>query len=135
MRITVVCPELLRDDANNLAMVLAYSSADGETYKLLNWEDIDGNLYAAASFIASPDWINGALSTLKRPDWDTAPYIINMEGAQRAQAAIVFWYGTGSIPLATPTKITAIGGMDGVDALKAMGVLPAGTNFINDMFL
>jgi len=29
MRISIVCPDALRDDANNLAMVLAFGPADG----------------------------------------------------------------------------------------------------------
>jgi len=44
MRITIPCPEALRDDANNLAMVLGYGPSDAETYVALNWQDVDGNL-------------------------------------------------------------------------------------------
>ena len=49
MRLTIACPELMRDDANNLAMVLGYGPDDAQTYIALNWQDADGNLYACAS--------------------------------------------------------------------------------------
>ena len=39
MRLTIACPHALRDDANNLAMVLGYGPADAETYGELNWRD------------------------------------------------------------------------------------------------
>ena len=39
MRLTIACPEALRDDANQLAMVLGYGPSDAETYVALNWQD------------------------------------------------------------------------------------------------
>ena len=37
MRLTIACPNALRDDANQLAIVLGYGPADAETYSELNW--------------------------------------------------------------------------------------------------
>lgn len=122
MRITVACPESLRDDANNLAMVLAFGPADALTYGGLNWRDGSGNLYAAASFEARPEWVAGAQSPLQRPEWDSEPYVIDLTAANRAQAALVFWAGEGSIPQAVADKLTAIGGMDGLASLAAMNL-------------
>ena len=42
MRLTIACPNALRDDANQLAMVLGYGPADAETYGELNWQDAGG---------------------------------------------------------------------------------------------
>ena len=42
MRITIACPDALRGDANNLAMVLGYRPDDAETYVALNWQDAGG---------------------------------------------------------------------------------------------
>ena len=39
MRLTIACPDALRDDANQLAMVLGYRPDDAETYGELNWRD------------------------------------------------------------------------------------------------
>jgi hypothetical protein len=140
MRITVATPEALRDDANDLAMVLAFGPADGNTYGSLNWQDAEGNLYAAASFEARPEWVTAAQSTLVRPEWDTKlessdpsePYVINMAGANRAQAALVFWTPseeTPDAPQASTAALTAIGGVDGLEALAMMGLtqLPGDT--------
>jgi hypothetical protein len=122
MRITVACPDALRADANNLAMVLAFGPADELTYGALNWQDADGNLYAAASFEARPEWIAGAQGPLTRPAWDTEPYTISMAAANRAQDALVLWSGEGDIPQAALGKLTAIAGMDGQAALAVMGL-------------
>ena len=70
MRITAACPEALVSDANQLAMCLAYSLADGLTYNGLNWVDPDGNLYAAASWEARDEWVDFAQAPLVRPSWD-----------------------------------------------------------------
>ena len=117
-RITAASPEAMISDANNYAMCLGQSEADGETYRGLNWQDADGNLYAAASFEARDEWITFAQAPLVRPAWDVNE-IIDMVAAERAQAALVF--STEALP-ASPAALTAIGGMDGVAALAAMGL-------------
>ena len=118
MRVTAAAPEAMIPDCNQLAMCLAYGPADGLTYGGLNWQDPDGNLYAAASWETSEAWIEFAMAPLVRPTWDVDE-IIDMVAAERAQAAMI--YSTVAIP-ATPTALTAIGGMDGVPALGAMGL-------------
>lgn len=124
MRLTAACPEALRDDANNLAMVLAFGPADANTYGALRWQDSEGNLYAAASFVAPPEWIAGATSPLQRPEWDSTNYV-NMAGARRAQAALVVWLGDPEqpIPQASPDTLTVVAGDDGPAALAAMGLI------------
>lgn len=125
MRITAACSEAMVSDANNLAMCLAASVADGETYRLpCGWQDAEGNLYSAASWEASEEWIVAAQQPLQRPAWDTDE-IIDMEAAARAQAALVFWMPIEEAPLppqASGVTLTAIGGMNGPNALVAMGL-------------
>ena len=117
-RITAAAPEALVSDSNMLAMCLGQSEADGQTYRGLNWADADGNLYAAASFEARDEWITFAQAPLVRPAWDVDE-VIDMVAAERAQAALV--YAVEPV-LAVPGALTAIGGMDGVEALAAMGL-------------
>ena len=117
-RITAAAPEALVSDANQYAMCLGQSEADGQTYRGLNWTDADGNLYAAASFEARDEWITFAQAPLVRPAWDVDE-VIDMVAAERAQAALV--YAVEPV-LAVPGALTAIGGMDGVGALAAMGL-------------
>ena len=118
MRITAAAPEALVSDSNQLAMALAFGPADGETYTGLNWQDSTGNLYAAASWEAREEWVQAATQPLVRPAWDVDE-IIDMDAAGRAQAALVFALEP---VLAVPGTLTAIGGMDGVEALAAMGL-------------
>lgn len=126
IRITVACPESLQGAAVQFARVMAGADA-GDTYATLTHLDAGGNRYAAASFEAPPEWIAAAQSPLARPDWDVEPHTINMAGADRAQAALVFWVADGETPppQASTTALTAIGGMDGPAALAAMGLVQA----------
>ena len=118
MRLTIACPATIRSDANNLAMVLGYRPDDAETYGRLNWHDVYGNLYACASLIVSDTFTTTAQSGLQRPSWDTDNHV-NMSGANRAQAALVF----SLTPVtAMPAKLTACAGDDALATLAAMGL-------------
>jgi len=118
MRITIACPEALRDDANQIAMVLGYGPDDAETYVALNWHDVDGNLYACASLPVSDTFTTTAQSGLQRPAWNTDNHV-NMDAARRAQAALVF----SLTPVtAMPDKLTACAGDDALATLAAMGL-------------
>jgi hypothetical protein len=119
-RITAAAPEALLYECNQLAMVLAYSVADGLTYTGLNWQDADGTLYAAASWEASDAWVESVSQPLVRPAWDTEE-AIDMPAAEAAQAALVF--STEPV-LAVPDKLTALSGPDAVAALGLMGLTP-----------
>ncbi|MEN9763510.1 MAG: hypothetical protein RI906_3336 [Pseudomonadota bacterium] len=117
-RITAAAPQALVSDSNNFAMCLGYSLADGLTFSNLNWQDANGSLYGCASWEASEEWLGKAQEPLERPSWDVDE-VIDMEAAGRAQAALV----VSTEPLlASPAALTAIGGMDGVAALTAMGL-------------
>jgi hypothetical protein len=122
MRLTATAPEALRANCNQLAMCLALGPDDINTYGALNWHDTGGNLYAAASFVASDEWVAAASQPLQRPEWDTEA-IIDMEAATRAQAAMVVWLGGDDpIPQASPDNLTVVAGDDGLAALAAMGL-------------
>ena len=118
MRITIACPEALRDDANQLAMVLGYGPDDVQTYVALNWQDVDGNLYAVASLPVSDTFTTAAQVALQRPAWDTDS-AISMAGANRAQAALVFSLEAVEV---APDKLTACAGDDALATLAAMGL-------------
>jgi len=118
MRLTIACPKALRDDANQIAMVLGYGPDDAETYVALNWHDVDGNLYACASLPVSDTFTTTAQSGLQRPAWNTDNHV-NMDAARRAQAALVF----SLTPVtAMPDKLTACAGDDALATLAAMGL-------------
>lgn len=127
--LTVACPEALRDDANNFAMLFGSGPANGNTYRATNWQDADGNLYAVSASYVGLGFVHGARSTLVRPEWDTDNHI-NMAGAGRTQAALVVaQYGvdleTGEplpVPKAVPGKLTAVLGADAMTAIELLGL-------------
>ena len=118
MRLTIACPDLLRPDANHFAMVLGFGPADALTYGSLDWQDADGNLYACASLPVSDAFTTTAQSGLQRPSWDTDSHV-NMAGANRAQAALVFSLEAVGV---APDKLTACVGDDALATLAAMGL-------------
>tara|TARA_R110000796_G_scaffold245101_1_gene368949 strand:- start:42 stop:437 length:396 start_codon:yes stop_codon:yes gene_type:complete len=123
MIITIAVPAAHVADASDLAMALGFSTADEQTYGNPSWQDTAGNLYSAASLVASDGFVSTATSTLQRPEWDAEQYI-SMAAANRAQDLVVLWVADGDTdaPQANPNAITAISGMVGLDALAAMGL-------------
>jgi hypothetical protein len=123
MIITIAVPAAHVADANDLAMALGFSTADELTYGDPSWQDAAGNLYSAASLVGSDRFVQAATSTLQRPAWDAEQYI-SMAAANRAQDLVVLWAVDGSTdaPQANPNAITAIAGMNGLDALAGMGL-------------
>jgi hypothetical protein len=118
-RITASAPEALVFDSNQFAMCLGYSLADGLTFSNLNWQDANGGLYGCASWEASDAWLGKAQEPLERPSWDVDE-VIDMVAAERAQAALV----VSTEPLlASPSNLTAISGMQALDAIEAMGLV------------
>jgi hypothetical protein len=99
-------------------MVLGYGPDDVQTYVALNWQDVDGNLYAVASLPVSDTFTTAAQVALQRPAWDTDS-AISMAGANRAQAALVFSLEAVEV---APDKLTACAGDDALATLAAMGL-------------
>lgn len=137
MRVTAACPEALIEDANHLAMCLAFSEADGETYRTpCGWQDAAGNRYSCVSFEARDEWLTAAQSPLVRPEWDTGVevkyedeygdvvtyirYIIDMAAAARAQSRVVIGGAAQS------DRIVAIIGDSPAVALAELTVLQDG---------
>lgn len=125
MRVTIACPEALIPDAQDLAMVLGYGPADAMTYNTASWQDAAGNLYAVASTMIFGAFVEKATTALQRPEWDVEPYKVNMTGATRAQAQLVFIpdpYAEGVVTAARPDKLVAILHDDAQVALALLGV-------------
>ena len=107
IRIVLICPEEMRDDANSFAMVTGYGPQDGETFGEAMWQDGAGNRYSIASLVATPTFPAAASTPLNRPAWDEEPYQVNMAGARRAQAALVTCDPGALIP-ADPARLLAV---------------------------
>jgi hypothetical protein len=88
MRYKVAVPEQHQDKANQLAMALGLSLNDKNTYTELKYTDVDGNLYAVASFIASSATASKVDAPLERPAWDAENEDIDMELAEHAKSLV-----------------------------------------------
>lgn len=125
IRITVSCSETVIEAANHYAMCIGEGPNDQYTYQGLNWQDEEGNLYAATSFMVRPEWVAFAQYPVQHPEWDTDG-IVNMDLARLAQSALVFWSPDSetSAPLAQAGKLTAYANSGVQEALEAMGLTP-----------
>ena len=88
MRYTVAVPEQHLAKANELAMVFGLSLNDKNTYVDLKYADVDGNLYAVASFIASSAIVDKIDAPLERPEWDVENEDIDMQLAEHAKSLV-----------------------------------------------
>lgn len=122
IRITLVCPEALIDDANHLAMTLGEGPAEALTFGAPGWKDQKGARYAVASLVVSEGWLGAAMRGLVRPAWDTPPYRVNLAGAQRAQARVLSFLSAEAMPVADPSAILLIAGSEATHAITAAGL-------------
>ena len=53
-RMTLIVPELMIPQANQLALIVGVSEHDDKTFTTANWQDKDGNLYAVCSTVIKP---------------------------------------------------------------------------------
>jgi len=135
MRVTIATPEVLRDEANQLALATGLSSADVKTFGEPQWQDATGNLYSLSSGIVSDMYPQIAASDLTdRCEATGADQTL----AEAAQAVVVVWAPeydeeTGGLvsaaPQATPTNIVAIIYPDWRQAVEWMGLFPKITDF------
>ena len=121
IRLTAAASESLVADANQLAAALGFSEADLQTYRDSVIRDSEGNLYSAASFTTTLNWVQSASVPPARPHWDTEQ-VVDIDAATRAWEAMVVWLGEGEIPQAHPNAITVLIGDDGPAALAMMGL-------------
>ena len=130
MRVTVICPAIMIEDANALMMALSSGPEDGNTFSHAGWRDLNGVAYSVASFEASEGWLDVARASLARPAWDQEPYVIDMGGAKRCQDLMVFWFPEtdGDIPEAMPDRLLVVAAVAGYVAVKAAGLIDAEAN-------
>lgn len=111
IRITFACPEAFISDANQLARAIGLSADDDKNYGEPQYQDADGNLYAVASGLVEPSFIDTATSPLVEPEWGA-----DMDAAQRAQALAALGQP------AAPEHIAAVVGDDVAEALAFLGL-------------
>jgi hypothetical protein len=103
-RVTIVCPEAMTADANQLALVLGESPADDQTFGTPRYEDASGNLYAVSSARVKEDFENDAATTLLAPAHSPEA---DLTAAERAQA-VLYIYGQHGTEGAAPGRLWAL---------------------------
>ncbi|GAA6201050.1 hypothetical protein [Aquicoccus sp. SU-CL01552] len=117
-RVTIICPEAMVADANQLALVLGESAGDDRTFRAAGYEDAGGNRYAVASSLVKPVFFTAAGSPLTAPDH--APEA-DLAAASRAQSAVAILDPAAPVQ-AAPGRVLAIPGDDAAAALSLAGV-------------
>ena len=120
IRITIACPEVHIEAANQLARCIGYTEADGLTYGEAIWQDSEGNRYAVASTLASPAFLTTAIAPLADQPWGA-----DMAAAAKAQALVAV-FGVADdegSPAAQPDRITAIVMDDPQAAIAMLGLV------------
>ena len=102
-RVTIICPEAMTADANQLALVLGESPADDQTFGAPRYEDAPGNLYAVSSTVATGALEGKATTTLEAPAHSPEA---DLTAAERAQAAL-YIYGVHGTEGATLGRLWA----------------------------
>ena len=115
MRYTVAVPEQHLAKANHLAMALGLSVNDKNTYTDLKYTDVDGNLYAVASFIASSATASKVDAPLERPAWDVENEYIDMQLAEHAKTLV-------ALDVASVNTISFNTDDDGLVAVEQLGL-------------
>lgn len=118
-RMTIVVPELLISQANQLALIAGESPDDVNTFTNANWQDVDGNIYAVCSTVIKPI----VLQMFGQPVADS---ILTAEGADTALAQqaldVAVMYSEGV--KITPESIIIAVDIDPMEAFAAMGLTP-----------
>ena len=94
-RLTLIVPELMMNNANQLALIAGESLDDIYTFTTANWQDSDNNKYAVCSAAVKPI----VLSMLSQPVIDSGLTAegANFTDAQRAMNAAVLYNDTLSL--------------------------------------
>lgn len=116
-RVTIVVPQRLIVVANHLACIVGESAADINTFTSCGWQDSSGNLYAVASTVVKPVFLE-AVSGLP----ETPQHAIDVADSQLAQQALDLLKVYESGVMATPGHIVLAIDCEPLEALTFMGI-------------
>ncbi|SMR82199.1 hypothetical protein SAMN04488030_2542 [Aliiroseovarius halocynthiae] len=123
LRITIICPENMIDDANQFALCVGNIMDDAQTFRSAGWEDAGGMKFALASLLSSDDFPLVASSSLNAPAH--AP-TADLAAAMRAQSVLETWSPLMSPlpPAPDPGKLLAIIGVEPRNVIPLLGLSP-----------
>nr|WP_300309226.1 hypothetical protein [Halomonas sp.] len=125
-RVTIAVPEAWMHDANQLALCLGESDADGTTFTQPSYQDAEGHRYAVCSTVVKTVFLDQAAQALGAPEF--APDV-DLAAAGRAQGRLAI--GSLHAPvIAAPDRIACIQGARMERAqnhIAALGITPVPT--------
>lgn len=110
-RVTIAVPETLLEKANHLACIVGESAADINTFTNCGWQDSRGNLYAVASTVVKPVFLEAVSGLPETPD-----HAIGVADPYLAQQALD--------TLNQPGGIQMVVDVDPMEALAKLGLSP-----------
>ena len=114
-RVTIAVPETLIEKANHLACIVGEFSADINTFREANWQDADGNLYAVASTVVKPIFLQATQGLPEPP-----PHAEGIADLALAQQALDTLNQQGGIQIVVD--------VEPLEALEAMGLVMVHTD-------
>lgn len=118
-RMTLVVPEAMMSQANQLALIVGESVDDVNTFTTANWQDSDGNLYAVCSTVIKPIVLDAFGAKLSEQALPAHAQDADVQAAQEALDRVVM-YSEGVT--ASTDKIVVGIDIEPTDLLKAVGV-------------
>lgn len=110
-RVTIAVPPHLIDRANHLACIVGESSEDINTFREANWEDAEGNLYAVASTVVKPIFLQATQGLPETPE-----HAVGVADPVLAQQALD--------TLNQPGGMQMVVDVDPLEALASLGLSP-----------
>ena len=118
-RMTLVVPESLMSQANQLALIVGGSEHDDKTFATANWQDKEGNLYAVCSTVVKPVVLG--LFGISLTDITLPDHAINADvtAAQQALGKVVMYKQGDKV---STTKIMCAIDFEPLQAFSDMGL-------------
>lgn len=110
-RVTIVVPETLTEKTNHLACIVGEFSADINTFREANWQGAEGNIYAVASTVVKPIFLQAAQGLPETP-----PHAEGVADRVLAQQALD--------TLNQPGGIQMVVDVEPMEALASLGLEP-----------
>lgn len=110
-RVVIAVPEALMEKANHLARIVGEFPEDINTFREANWRDAEGNLYAVASTVVKPIFLQAAQGLPPTP-----PHAEGIADRELAQQALD--------TLNQPGGIKMVVDVEPMEALSSLGLSP-----------
>lgn len=118
---SIIVPQVLIAQANQLALIAGESYADVYTFDQADWADLNGNLYALCSTVVKPIVLNMIMQPLSSSDAPLTSDAADSVMAQQALDSVVMYEQD---LLLTNSNITVVIDVELAMVLSSLGLSP-----------